>query len=134
MMERKDVPEPAEKTITLPAEPSSAAVAREFVRRLLRRSRHRSLEDAALLCVTELVANVTRHTTSSTCVITLIDHPDDLQIEVADEMPEMPTVAPAAPEAEQGRGLVIVDKLAREWGVRRVPDDGKCIWLRLAIE
>ena len=131
MVEREGVPDPAEKRITLPAVPSSAATAREFVRQLLRKSRHPSLEDAALLCVTEVVANVASHTSSQNCVVTIIDEPGNLLIEVTDEAADLPILGPAQPEAEHGRGLRIVDALAGEWGVRRRPDAGKSIWLRL---
>lgn len=130
-MERLHVPDPAEQTIVLPAEPASAARAREFVRSLLRRSRHQALEDAALLCVTELVANVSVHTRSRRCVIRVIDHLHDIEIEVGDENDELPKLAPLPPEADHGRGLRIIDALAGEWGVRRRPDHGKSVWLRL---
>lgn len=131
MKEREHVPDTAEKTIVLPAEPASAARAREFVRSLLRRSRHQSLEDAALLCVTELVANVSIHTRSQQCVITVVDQPRDLVIEVADEASEPPVLQTERTGSEHGRGLFIVDALAGDWGVRQKPDDGKSVWLRL---
>lgn len=131
MKERDGVPDTAGKTIVLPAEPASAARAREFVRSLLRSSRHRGLEDAALLCVTELVANVAIHTHSPRCVITLVDEPDDVLIEVADEEFERPVMRTAMSGAEHGRGLFIINALAGEWGVRGRDGDGKTVWLRL---
>ncbi len=100
----------------LPAEPASAARARDFVRSLLRSSRHRALEDAALLCVTELVANVAVHTRSRQCVITLVDEPDDVLIEVADEAAEPPVLRGRMSGAEHGRGLFIINALAGEEG------------------
>jgi anti-sigma regulatory factor (Ser/Thr protein kinase) len=130
-MERANVPGTAEKTIVLPAEPASAARAREFVRSLLRRSRHSALEEVALLCVTELVANVSLHTDSRHCVLRVVDGPGDLLIEVGDEAGHMPMLEPAPPDADHGRGLRIIEALAGEWGVRRTPGDGKQIWFRL---
>ena len=130
-MERTDGPRAAAATIVLPAEPASAARAREFVRRLVRRSDHRELEDAAMLCVTELVANVARHTDSHECVVTVVDEPEDLLIEVADHAGNLPVIESPGRMAEHGRGLRIVDALAQEWGVRGASDDGKCVWLRL---
>lgn len=129
-MARDFFPDSAE-TITLPAEPSSAARAREFVRGFLQLSAHRVLEDAALLCVTELVANVSCHTGSTSCVIRLVDEPEDLLIEVADEASAPPVMTSPPADSEHGRGLHIIDALAGEWGVRAHPGDGKCIWLRL---
>lgn len=120
-----------EESIRLPAEPSSAAAARTFVRDMLRRSNHTSLEDAALLCVTELVANVSVHTDSSECMVTVKDSDEDVVIEVTDEALEVPAVEPLSDESEHGRGLRIVEALARDWGVLRHSDSGKSVWLQL---
>lgn len=133
-MERGDVSHQAEdeETITLPAEPASAAQAREFVRRRLALSGHDSVEDAALLCVTELVANVSLHTAAGQCVVTVRDTPHAVLIEVGDnDVDDLPRVEPWSPEAEHGRGLRIVNALAGEWGVRRRPHQGKSVWLKL---
>ena len=133
LMDRTDVPDAAEATIVLPAEPASAARAREFVRARVQRSDHRELEDAAVLCVTELVANVALHTDSDECTVTFVDEPDDILIEVSDHDRQVPAIERAGRMAEHGRGLRIVDALAGEWGFRNVPDDGKCVWLRLFV-
>ena len=131
-VERGDVPHQAEETITLPAEPASAAAARSFVRRSLAQSGHGSVTDAAMLCVTELVANVSRHTGARHCVVTVRDAPHSVVIEVGDtDVDELPSVEPWSAEAEHGRGLRIVNALAREWGVRRRPERGKFVWLEL---
>lgn len=120
----------AEQTITLPAEPASAALARRFVHDFLSRSPHRDLEDAALLCVSELVANVSVHTESAECMVTVRDAPDALTIEVTDSAQELPAPEAAAPFSEHGRGLQIIAALAREWGVRRDAEHHKSVWLR----
>lgn len=122
----------AEETIELPAEPASAARAREFVRDRVRRSRHGSLEDPALLCVTELVANVSLHTDSPQCVVTVREAPEAITIEVTDDAGQLPSMGPASSQSEHGRGLRIVDALAREWGVRRRADRRKSVWVRLS--
>ncbi len=131
-MERGDVPFQAEETIRLPAEPASAARARRFVRDFLRRSPHRALEDAATLCVTELVANVSVHTDSTECLVTVRDAAGDVVIEVTDGTRDLP--APESPSrySEHGRGLQIVEALAGEWGVRRSSEHCKSVWLRLS--
>lgn len=131
-MERPDVPTSAEESITLPAEPASAARARQFVRDSRSLAAHASLEDAALLCVTELVANVSLHTHARLCRLTISDCDEGLTIEVGDDEPDdLPVVEPVSFESEHGRGLRIVDALAGEWGVHRWPDDGKSVWFRL---
>ncbi len=87
--------------------------------------------DAALLCVSELVANVSVHTRSEQCVVTVVDEADDVIIEVADEANEPPMLQADGDKSEHGRGLYIVEALAGEWGVRHNPDNGKSVWLRL---
>ena len=121
-----------EQAITLPADATSAVRARQFVRDSLSSSpRGQAIEDAALLCVTELVANVARHTDSHECVVRVVDEDQDVTIEVMDECGEAPTVADGRdPMQETGRGLRIVEALADDWGVRSVPGQGKTIWLR----
>jgi anti-sigma regulatory factor (Ser/Thr protein kinase) len=122
-----------EQAIVLPAEAGSAVQARQFVRDCLRwNSRRGAVEDAALLCVTELVANVARHTPARECVVKVVEDNGDLTIEVTDDYSGVPAIAdPSDPMEEAGRGLRIVDALAGEWGVRPHPGDGKSIWLRL---
>lgn len=77
------------------------------------------------------MANVSVHTRSEHCVITLVDQPDDVIIEVADEAHEPPVLQADGQQSEHGRGLCIIEALAGEWGVRQRPDDGKSVWLRL---
>lgn len=129
-MERAPGPREADG-IRLPAEPASAAMARDFVRQRLRGTSHQDLEDAAMLCVTELVANVARHTECSSCVVKVLDEPGDVLIEVIDEAPETPIVRNTPPMADHGRGLQIVDALAGEWGIKALQPAGKAVWLRL---
>lgn len=53
-------------------------------------------------------------------------------IEVSDPGDGLPVIAEAAPDAESGRGLAIVDAFAEAWGVReRVV--GKTVWARLRL-
>lgn len=130
-VERGDVPYLAEDTIELPTEPASAGRARDFVRDRLRRSCHDALEDAALLCVSELVANVSVHTDSPQCLVTVKQAERTVTIEVTDESGELPAMEAPSLGAEHGRGLRIVDAVAGAWGVTRSPDRRKSVWVRL---
>ena len=134
MTERKDVPDIIasleDRRITLPAQPASAALARDFIRSIYPEAAGERLEDA-LLCVTELVANVALHTRSSHCTVAVSGRPDEMTIEVWDDTAELPVIEPASLVAEHGRGMRIVDALADAWGIRARPDDGKAVWLRL---
>ncbi|MFD7663733.1 ATP-binding protein [Streptomyces sp. NPDC059788] len=78
------------------------------------------------LVVTELVANVTRHTRSS-CRLRLCVQGGVLTVEVSDDSPDRPRLRPAAAGAESGRGLLIVYALAHTLDVLDDPSGGKTI-------
>ncbi|KWT56875.1 hypothetical protein ADL21_37475 [Streptomyces albus subsp. albus] len=80
----------------------------------------------AYLIVTELVANVTRHTSSS-CRLRLCLAADTLTVEVSDDCPDRPRFRPPAPGDESGRGLLIVCALAHTLDVLDTPTGGKTI-------
>jgi hypothetical protein len=50
-----------------------------------------------------------------------------LVVEVYDQAPGVPSVQPPSADAESGRGLLLVDFLAGQWGWNNLPG-GKCVW------
>jgi len=56
--------------------------------------------------------------------------PASVRVEVFDEGTDgVPTVkAPTSAGVFSGRGLAIVEKLARAWGSAQVPHGGTCVW------
>jgi len=87
-----------------------------------------AIPDAELL-VSELVTNAVLHARSATRVT--IDHDGTtVRIAVCDDSPTRPRLRDYGPEAVTGRGLVIVDRIARRWGVDP-SDDGKCVWFEI---
>jgi anti-sigma regulatory factor (Ser/Thr protein kinase) len=54
-------------------------------------------------------------------------------VEVLDDAPQAPVVRHTDPLDEGGRGMMLVDMLAADWGVRPHPGDGKTVWFRVAI-
>ncbi|MFB6978580.1 ATP-binding protein [Streptomyces scopuliridis] len=127
--------------LALPNTASAAKVARDFVTSLLGLSRHRDLVDDARLCVTEVVTNAHRHTHTQLIRVHVTVTHQQATVSVADDRPwAFPT--PTEPAAlcreraqEGGRGLMLVDSLARAWGFTvyggRSPRL-KAVWFTLA--
>jgi DNA-binding NarL/FixJ family response regulator len=115
----------------LQADTSSAGHARRFVDEVLSRWRCEPLLDDVQLLVSELVTNAVVHAGSEVEVAVRL-LPDALRIEVIDRAPGTP-LRPGSPEedAESGRGLLLVETLARAWGVDEV-EGGKAVWFEVA--
>jgi hypothetical protein len=117
---------------------SVAAAARAWVvgvlPRLLNRPAAAALRDNVELLVTELTANALMHAggvehIDVSCTGTM------LRIAVHDRDASAVAARRAAgPDAENGRGLLLVDALAARWGVEKHPGDGKDVWLELALD
>lgn len=66
--------------------------------------------------------------------LTLYVVADTLRIEVTDTRGDrMPHPELPAPEAESGRGLVLVDALADRWGVAPGPRPRKTVWAEIDL-
>ncbi|MET9885570.1 ATP-binding protein [Streptomyces sp. NPDC006430] len=84
----------------------------------------------ALLMVSEVVANACLHAGGPTSLL-LRCTAERLRIEVTDGSPVAPVVRfPSTPARPGGRGLLIVEQLAREWG-SEPSDGGKCVWVEV---
>ena len=80
--------------------------------------------DEAVLLVSELFANSLRHSSSGlpgeTVTVTVAARAGAVRVEVADRSgPGVPQLRPAGEDAEDGRGLALVARLAARWGWRR---------------
>ena len=82
------------------------------------------------LVVGELAANAVLHGRSS-FTVSLRRHRNRIAVEVADDSPQPPSMTVVPGAASSGRGLVIVDRLSRVWGVRPGASGGKVIWADL---
>ncbi|PYC71472.1 hypothetical protein C7C46_26800 [Streptomyces tateyamensis] len=92
------------------------------------------LSDTAELLATELVGNALRHTPAGAVFTARPSGPGRLRVEVADSSPRLPRPrgrAPAGEPATGGRGLLLVEALAEDWGVR-LTGAGKATWFELA--
>lgn len=122
--------------VQIPNSRAAARRARDWLAGPLRAT-HPLIADDVLLCLSEVVANVYRHTTTPTIrVETLIIEPS-VVVRVHDNDPG-PLPKPADPggggEIESGRGLTLIDACADAWGVTVLggPEPrGKAFWFTL---
>lgn len=86
------------------------------------------------LVVTELVTNAYTHVGVGHIVLRIFpDVRDDLVvIEVWDQGAGEPVVRGEDGDAEGGRGLLLIDQLVHDWGVRPLNEEGKVVWARCA--
>lgn len=115
--------------LELECDPELVTVARAFIRdRLTSWGATEHLADA-LVVTSELVTNAVLHArTALTCRVEV--HGDTVRIEVFDENPRLPVVAPCPPEATSGRGLALITTLASAWGMEH-RENGKAVWAEL---
>ncbi|MGW5057945.1 ATP-binding protein [Streptomyces sp. NPDC004096] len=112
----------------------SARHVRRIVRSLLREWDMADLADAVELAVTELVANVVRHVPDRHCTLLVLRQAAGVRVEVSDGCSRLPSVPHApAPDAEGGRGLLLVDAVVDKWGVEPEPSDGKTVWFECLV-
>lgn len=103
---------------------------RRIVRAALHQWRQSALVDAAEILTSELVTNALRHGTGPAVGMRVYISGPQLVIEVRDGSPHLPVLRQAGPDDEDGRGLVIVDELADDWGTSL---DGTRTWCSLAL-
>ncbi|WP_232246752.1 ATP-binding protein [Kitasatospora mediocidica] len=89
------------------------------------------LADTAELLLSELVTNALLHTPHGARVDVLLDVRGRLRVEVRDDSVQLPRPRRAADTDTSGRGLVLVEALADDWGVR-LRGDAKITWFELA--
>ncbi|WP_331731274.1 ATP-binding protein [Streptomyces sp. NBC_00073] len=113
-------------------QPESVQAARDFTTRTLTAW---GLDDTGdiRLVVSELATNALTHGSDRRhgFLVRLEPHDGGIRLEVHDSRdPRKPLPEPAipGPEAEAGRGLLIVATLAARWGIDPRPPRGKIIW------
>ncbi|WP_370938024.1 ATP-binding protein [Amycolatopsis sp. cg13] len=84
-----------------------------------------------LMVIEELASNAYEHTSGPSCArLTVLSRPCVVVIEVDDPEPGRPQVRPPDFERARGRGMLLVDRLADDWGVHE-HSGGKTVWARL---
>jgi serine phosphatase RsbU (regulator of sigma subunit)/anti-sigma regulatory factor (Ser/Thr protein kinase) len=125
---------PASDHVTweMSAVPSSVREARTLIRDRLARWGLGEVSFTTELVATELLTNAVRHV-GGRMALSLIRDDTSLVCEVYDSSDAMPRQRhPEADTAETGRGLHVVTRLSRRWGVRRTIA-GKVVWGEIAV-
>jgi anti-sigma regulatory factor (Ser/Thr protein kinase) len=112
---------------TFPASSEQVTRARAFLNNNLK---DHPARDTAVLLATEVATNAIRHSGTRFFGLTATRIADGgLRIVVIDEgRAGIPHLQNKSTDAESGRGMSIVDILARRWGVVRRPGVGVAVW------
>jgi anti-sigma regulatory factor (Ser/Thr protein kinase) len=120
-------------------EPKAAAAARRFVRDTLQEwvvtgaADGHGLVDDAVLLTSELVTNAVTHETGETITLVVTCAYGQLHVDVHDTSCALPAPVDGPPDAETGRGLMLVASLSSSWGYYRTPT-GKAVYFTLAFQ
>jgi anti-sigma regulatory factor (Ser/Thr protein kinase) len=125
--------------LVLGALPSAVPCARLHARLMLTEWDLKPLAETAELIVSELVTNAVRASTGlperrpglPTVRLWLSADHEHVLIEVWDADERMPVCGQPDPDAEHGRGLLLVEALSEDWGTYRPAGyPGKIVWAR----
>jgi DNA-binding NarL/FixJ family response regulator len=119
-----------EASTRLARDPASARAARRFVRDALAGADSEDLEETVTLLVSELVTNAVVHGGSDVEVLVRL-MPGTVRVEVLDSSDAAVSPRTAADQDVSGRGLALVESLARRWGVDPVAGGGKTVWFEV---
>ncbi|BBJ47221.1 hypothetical protein SSPO_099390 [Streptomyces antimycoticus] len=88
-----------------------------------------ALADTVETLIGEIAANAVQHTCADRVTLSLSYAHDLLRLEVEAGTSGWPRLRTPAPDDESGRGMLIVNMLAEEWGTS---EDGSATWCTLA--
>lgn len=115
--------------ILLSPQPQSVGEARRRVLELVPAVVDRARVAELQIAVSEVVGNAIRHGSRDAPIeMAVVPMPGWLHVAVSDHGPGfIPPCRPTSPDAEGGRGLLLVERLTRRWGLTR--GDGRtCVW------
>lgn len=113
-----------------PAEPASAGQARRFIDATLRAWECDDLLDVAVLLASELVSNSVLHAGTTIGVVIRLAEAR-VRVEVRDGSTQKPARKHYSAMSTTGRGLLLVEELADDWGVAAA-GAGKVVWFELS--
>ncbi len=121
------------RCVTLAAEPAAAGAARGQVQATIQAWEIPVDASIAVLLTSELVTNAIRHEKGDTITLVISCAYGQLHVDVHDTSRTLPVPMDGSPDAEAGRGLVIVASLCSSWGHYRTPT-GKAVYFTLAFQ
>lgn len=117
---------------TLPPETASVGEARRFVDAVLQSW---DAEDTAWTCtqlVSELATNAVIHARTE-FTLEISRRGSTIKVCVRDHSATSPAVRRYTSDATTGRGLRLVETMARSWGIERAGSAGKVVWFELDV-
>jgi hypothetical protein len=134
-------PWPVHSHLPFAALPLAVSCARLHVRWMCLEWGLRSIADTAELLASELMTNAiqesarlkTRADLAIVPVVNLwlVSDGISLVIHVQDASDDMPVRKDSTADDEEGRGLMLVDSLGKEWGAYRKAEGGKVVWVMI---
>jgi two-component sensor histidine kinase len=119
--------------VALRPEPSSVREARRYVSDELTSVGFDGAAMTAELLVSELVTNAILHARTPVRLSVDVVGDDVIRVAVADDSPRAPQQRRHSVDSGTGRGLLLVERMARRWGVE-VGSAGKVVWFELSRE
>ena len=129
------VPEPRasrEAAFDIAPDPTAPAQARRLIDQMMKLWDCDDPDDVAILLTSELVTNVVRHARTNLRLEVRLQAMT-LRIAATDEVPELPQLRPMNTSSEGGRGLALINSMAKRWGVT-THERGKTVWFEVVVE
>ena len=120
------------RRVSLTAGPTAPGIARGQVRATIAAWDIPVDTSVAILLTSELVTNAVMHEAGETIDLVITCGYGQLGVDVHDTSRELPVPVDGPPDAETGRGLVLVASLSSSWGYYRTPT-GKAVYFTLAF-
>ena len=120
------------RRVSLAAGPAAAGAARGQVQATIQAWEVPVDASVAMLLTSELVTNAIRHETGDTITLVITCAYGQLHVDVHDTSGTLPVPVEGPPDAEAGRGLVLVASLSSSWGYYRTPT-GKAVYFTMSF-
>jgi anti-sigma regulatory factor (Ser/Thr protein kinase) len=120
------------RQVVLPADVTAPRTARAFLAAACCGRHAAEVVQEAQLLVSELVTNAVRYGAPPIELQVRCAGEDQLEVRVRDSERRAPRATEPEPDAEGGRGLMLVDLVSEAWG-HEDDDDGKAVWFTLRV-